>query len=62
MDLGSDVYQLPGYWTQTNEHCYNWYRKSTAGHNTLTFNRNDATPGTSGQDPSPAGVTEISLV
>ena len=54
-------YQLPGYWTQTNEARYKYYRKSTAGHNTLTFNRNDATPGTCGQDPSSAGITEISL-
>lgn len=30
---------LPGYWDQTNQggHRYSWYRKSTHGHNTLTF-------------------------
>ena len=61
IDLGADSYQLPGYWTQSNTARYRWYRKSTAGHNTLTFNRNDATPGTSGQDPTRAGITQITL-
>ena len=37
MDMGSDSYQLPNYFTQDvkNNTRYNLYRKATVGHNTL---------------------------
>lgn len=52
IDLGSDNYGLPNYWrkgTKDGER-FSYYRKSTRGHNTLTFGGSDARPGTSGQD------------
>jgi hypothetical protein len=48
IDLGSDSYGLPGYFDKSSAHGkrYSYYRKSTAGHNTLTFNNNgDSQPG-----------------
>jgi hypothetical protein len=38
---------LPGYWEQTSSanHRYSWYRKSTHGHNTLTFGAWEAPSG-----------------
>ncbi len=38
MDMSSDDYQLKNYFTQSLKYRYGYYRKSTAGHNTLTFN------------------------
>jgi hypothetical protein len=62
-DMGSDDYQLPGYFTQgTNQNQrYIYYRKSTAGHNTLTFNNNGSNWGECDQDPGVSGITEITL-
>lgn len=61
-DLGADSYQLPGYWTQTTKGRYRWYRKSTVGHNTLSFNNDhDKFPGNCAQNPFKEGITEISV-
>ena len=60
-DLGSDNYQLNGYFTQSLARRYGYYRKSTAGHNTLTFNNNGADWGACDQDPGMSGITEITL-
>ena len=51
VDLGADSYGLKGYWSQESKPGarYSFYRKSTRGHNTLTFNGNDADPGPSNQ-------------
>jgi hypothetical protein len=38
MDMAADSYNLPQYFTQSLKYRYGYYRKSTAGHNTLTFN------------------------
>jgi len=35
VDLGPDDYNLPGYWSRKTR--YNYYRLSTASHNTITF-------------------------
>ena len=64
VDLGADTYGLPDYFTQSVAHRYGFYRKSTAGHNTLTFNNDNddnSNRGASDQDPSLDGITEISL-
>lgn len=76
MDLGGDSYGLPGYFTQStrNNTRYNLYRKSTVGHNTLVFDTDvtracmlqanacdDAAVGKCAQDPSLAGIGNISL-
>ena len=60
VDLGADSYGLSGYWDKSAAagKRYSYYRKSTAGHNTLTFNANDLHPGWSAQDPQ--GVAAIS--
>ena len=63
-DTGSDSYQLPEYFTQTVQHRYGFYRKSTAGHNTLTFdndNNDNSNRGACDQYPGMAGITEIIL-
>jgi hypothetical protein len=64
-DLGADDYQLPDYFTQTLDHRYSFYRKSTAGHNTLTFNNNNvnwsACTSACDQDNEMTGITEITL-
>ncbi len=60
-DMGSDNYDLPDYWTQTRTGRYRWYRKSTPGHNTLTFDNDGINHGACSQDPSSAGVTGIEL-
>ena len=46
-DLGADSYGLPGYFTKSAAHGkrYSYYRKSTRGHNTLTFDGRDEQPG-----------------
>ena len=52
------------YLTQSVAHRYGFYRKSTAGHNTLTFGNDmldNSNRGASDQDPGMAGITEISL-
>ena len=60
-DLGGDSYQLRGYFTQTLDGRYGYYRKSTAGHNTLTFNNNGADWAACDQDPGMSGISEITL-
>ena len=60
-DLGGDNYQLRGYFTQTLDGRYGYYRKSTAGHNTLTFNNNGADWAACDQDPGMSGISEITL-
>lgn len=64
MDMSADSYQLKNYFTQSLRYRYGYYRKSTAGHNTLTFNNNGvigASQAGSDQDPGMTGRTEITL-
>ena len=64
MDMGADDYQLPQYFTQSLQFRYGYYRKSTAGHNTLTFNNDqldNRNRGACGQDPGMSGRTQITL-
>jgi hypothetical protein len=64
MDMGSDSYNLPQYFTQSLEYRYGYYRKSTAGHNTLTFNNDhidNKHRSECAQDPGMTGRTQISL-
>jgi hypothetical protein len=59
VDLGSDSYGLPSYFDKSAAHGkrYSYYRKSTRGHNTLTFNGVDEHPGWCAQDDH--AVSEI---
>ena len=41
MDMSYDDYGLRNYFTQSLKWRYGYYRKSTAGHNTLTFNNDN---------------------
>ena len=52
VDLGADSYGLPNYFSKSpaHGHRYSYYRKSTRGHNTLTFGGHDKEPGWSSQD------------
>ena len=61
MDMGADNYQLKNYFTQSLEYRYGYYRKSTAGHNTLTFNNDGADWAGCDQDPGMSGRTQITL-
>ena len=61
MDMSSDNYSLKNYFTQSLEYRYSYYRKSTAGHNTLTFNNNGADWAGCDQEPGMAGRTQITL-
>lgn len=64
IDLGGDDYGLPQYFTQNLKYRYGYYRKSTAGHNTLTFNNDhmdNSNRGACGQDPGMTGRTQITL-
>jgi hypothetical protein len=48
VDFGAASYGLPGYWDKSTAHGhrYSYYKKSTSGSNTLTFNNNgDFMPG-----------------
>ena len=60
-DLGADSYGLEGYWDKSSAHGkrYSFYRKSTRGHNTLTFDGHDLNPGWSSQDVSVGAVAAI---
>lgn len=51
IDLGSGNYGLKGYWTKESKEGarYSYYRKSTRGHNTLTFGGWDGRPWPSNQ-------------
>ena len=62
IDLGSDSYGLPGYFTKSAAHGkrYSYYRKSSRGHNTLTFNGVDEQPGWCAQDENAvSSITEF---
>lgn len=64
MDMGSDDYGLKNYFTQSLKFRYGYYRKSTAGHNTLTFDNDgldNTNRGACDQDPGPDGITSITL-
>ena len=61
MDMGSDSYQLKNYFTQSLKYRYSYYRKSTAGHNTLTFNNDGVDFAACAQAPGMDGRTEITL-
>eukprot|EP00729_Bicosta_minor_P012448 gene12448-30134_t len=64
MDMSSDNYNLTNYFTQSLKFRYSYYRKSTAGHNTLTFNNDwadQASRAYSDQNPGLAGRTQITL-
>ena len=62
IDLGSGNYGLKGYWDKGSKdgQRYSYYRKSTRGHNTLTFNGFDGHPGPSNQGVGAAYNTVIS--
>jgi hypothetical protein len=64
MDMGGDAYNLPNYFSHNLKYRYSYYRKSTAGHNTLTFNNDgvdQASRAGSDQNPGMAGRTQITL-
>jgi hypothetical protein len=64
MDMGGDTYSLKNYFTQNLKYRYSYYRKSTAGHNTLTFNNDgvdQASRAGSDQNPGMTGRTQITL-
>ena len=64
MDMSADNYQLKNYFTQSLKFRYGYYRKSTAGHNTLTFNNDNidnSNRGACDQDPGMSGRTQITL-
>jgi hypothetical protein len=61
MDMGADNYQLKNYFTQSLKYRYGYYRKSTAGHNTLTFNNDGADWAHCAQEPGMSGRTEVTL-
>lgn len=60
VDQGAGSYGLPGYWDKSSAHGkrYSYYRKSTRGHNTLTFNGDDLQPGWSSQSPTAVSTVE----
>lgn len=62
VDLGSGNYELKGYWADGtgDGQRYSYYRKSTRGHNTLTFGGWDGRPGPSGQRVDGSRMTLIS--
>ena len=64
MDMSSDTYALKNYFSQNLKFRYGYYRKSTAGHNTLTFDNDgldNSNPGACDQDPGAKGITAITL-
>jgi hypothetical protein len=64
MDMGSDAYSLKNYFTQNLKFRYGYYRKSTAGHNTLTFDNDgldNSNRGACDQEPGANGITAITL-
>lgn len=64
MDMGSDDYGLHNYFSQNLRWRYGYYRKSTAGHNTLTFDNDgldNTNRGACDQDPRADGITSITL-
>jgi hypothetical protein len=64
MDMGSDNYGLTNYFTQSLKFRYGYYRKSTAGHNTLTFDNDgldNTNRGACDQEPGANGITADKL-
>ena len=64
MDMGSDTYSLKNYFSQNLKYRYGYYRKSTAGHNTLTFDNDgldNSNRGACDQEPGANGITAITL-
>jgi hypothetical protein len=64
MDMASGDYSLRNYFSQSLKWRYGYYRKSTAGHNTLTFDNDgldNSNRGACDQDPGPNGITAITL-
>ena len=64
MDMGSDNYGLKNYFSQSLRFRYGYYRKATAGHNTLTFDNDgidNINRGACDQDPGANGITAITL-
>ena len=62
--MGSGDYGLKNYFNQNLKYRYGYYRKSTAGHNTLTFDNDgldNSNRGACDQDPGSNGITGISL-
>lgn len=59
VDLGSDSYGLKNYFTKSASHGsrYSYYRKSSRGHNTLTFNGVDEWPGWCAQSMAVSEIT-----
>lgn len=60
MDMGSDTYNLKNYFSQNLKYRYGYYRKSTAGHNTLTFDNDgldNSNRGACDQEPGANGIT-----
>lgn len=61
VDLGSDSYGLKNYFTKSASHGsrYSYYRKSSRGHNTLTFNGVDKWPGWSAQSMAVSEIAQF---
>ena len=62
--MGSGDYGLKNYFNQNRKYRYGYYRKSTADHNTLTFDNDgldNSNRGACDQDPGSSGITGISL-
>ena len=58
--MGSDTYNLKNYFSQNLKFRYGYYRKSTAGHNTLTFDNDgldNTNRGACDQEPGANGIT-----
>ena len=62
-DLGADSYGLPNYFSKSAAHGkrFSYYRKSTRGHNTLTFDGRDEMPGWCTQDVALGKIAGINL-
>ena len=61
VDLGSDSYGLKNYFSKSASHGsrYSYYRKSSRGHNTLTFNGVDEWPGWCSQSMAVSEITHF---
>ena len=61
IDLGSDSYGLKNYFEKSASHGsrYSYYRKSSRGHNTLTFNGVDTWPGWCAQSMAVSEITQF---
>jgi hypothetical protein len=61
VDLGSDSYGLKNYFSKSasHGHRYSYYRKSSRGHNTLTFDGVDEWPGWCSQSMAVSEITQF---